>query len=128
MVDPRTASTTPANLQAIRAALPALPCDSTGPIFREPWEAQAFALALALHERGAFTWTEWAATLSQVIREAQAGGDPDNGEHYYRFWLTALERLAAAKGLVDGAALLDRRDAWDAAARRTPHGQPIELD
>ncbi|WP_430869731.1 nitrile hydratase accessory protein [Cupriavidus basilensis] len=117
----------PATLQAMRAVLPALPCDSTGPVFREPWEAQAFALALALHERGAFTWTEWAASLSQVIRDAQAAGDPDTGEHYYRFWLTALERISAAKGLVDQATLLDRRDAWVAAARRTPHGQPIEL-
>ncbi|MGO4331189.1 nitrile hydratase accessory protein [Cupriavidus sp. 2TAF22] len=112
----------------MRAALPALPCDSTGPVFREPWEAQAFAMALALHERGAFTWPEWAAILSQVIREAQAAGDPDNGEHYYRFWLTALERLSTAKGLVGTDALLDRRAAWAAAARRTPHGQPIELD
>ncbi|AJG23356.1 nitrile hydratase accessory protein [Cupriavidus basilensis] len=127
MADPASTLPLPASLRAMRAALPALPCDSTGPVFREPWEAQAFALALALHERGAFTWTEWAAALSQVIREAQAGGDPDNGEHYYRFWLTALERLAAAKGLVDASALLNRRDAWDAAARRTPHGQPIEL-
>ncbi|MGT2492648.1 nitrile hydratase accessory protein [Cupriavidus basilensis] len=81
-------------------------------------------LALALHERGAFTWTEWAASLSQVIRDAQTAGDPDTGEHYYRFWLTALERISAAKGLVDQATLLERRDAWVAAARRTPHGQP----
>lgn len=117
----------PATLQAMRAALPALPCDSTGPVFREPWEAQAFALALALHERGAFTWTEWAASLAQVIRDAQATGDPDTGEHYYLFWLNALEQISAAKGLVDQAALLGRRDAWMDAARRTPHGQPIEL-
>ncbi len=127
MTEPAIAATTPENLRAMRSALPALPCDSTGPVFREPWEAQAFALALALHERGAFTWPEWAASLSQVIGDAQAAGDPDNGEHYYHFWLTALERISAAKGLVDKAALLDRRGAWEAAARRTPHGQPIEL-
>lgn len=70
MADPASTLPLPASLRAMRAALPALPCDSTGPVFREPWEAQAFALALALHERGAFTWTEWAAALSQVIREA----------------------------------------------------------
>src|SRR5262245_66451423 len=74
-------------------AVPSIPCDAKGPVFREPWEAQAFAMALALHERGPFTWLEWAATLSDEIRRAQAAGDPDTGETYYRHWLNTLERL-----------------------------------
>ena len=72
-------------------------------MFREPWEAQAFAMALALHERGLFTWTEWAATLGDEIKRAQAAGDPDTGDTYYRHWLAALERLVAEKGVADAA-------------------------
>ena len=97
------------------------------PVFNSPWEAQAFAMAVALHERGAFTWTEWAATLAAVIAEVRARGEPDTGEDYYRHWLTALERIVARKGLVAAAALAERRDAWEEAAEHTPHGQPIEL-
>jgi nitrile hydratase accessory protein len=85
-------------------------------------------MTLALHERGVFTWPEWAATLADAIRDAQAHGDPDRGDTYYTHWLTALERIATAKGCVTREGLIRRKDAWDAAARRTPHGQPIELD
>jgi nitrile hydratase accessory protein len=108
-------------------ALPEFPRDADGPVFREPWEAQAFAMAVALHERGAFSWTEWAAALALEIKEAQASGDPDTGETYYRHWLAALERLVAAKALASTAELASRRDQWDRAARATPQGQPIEL-
>jgi nitrile hydratase accessory protein len=96
-------------------------------VFNAPWEAQAFALAVSLHERGAFTWTEWAAELGQVIAEVRARAEPDTGAEYYRHWMTALERLALKKGLVAGRELDDRRIAWDEAARATPHGKPIEL-
>ena len=109
------------------AVLPELPRDAEGPVFREPWEAQAFAMAVALHERGVFTWTEWAAALAVEIKAAQAGGDPDTGETYYRHWLAALEKVVAAKALASDAELQRRRDQWDRAARATPHGQPIEL-
>src|SRR3954466_4410840 len=108
-------------------AVPSIPRDAQGPVFREPWEAQAFAMALALHERGLFTWNEWAATLGDEIKRAQAAGDPDTGETYYRHWLNALERLVAAKGVTDTTALKRYFDAWDHAADRTPHGTPIEL-
>jgi len=108
-------------------AVPDIPCDAEGPVFREPWEAQAFAMALALHERGVFTWTEWAATLSEEIKRAQAAGDPDTGETYYRHWLATLERLVATKGVATSDLLHRYRDAWDHAADRTPHGQPIVL-
>jgi nitrile hydratase accessory protein len=109
------------------AAVPGIPRDAEGPVFREPWEAQAFAMALALHQRGLFTWTEWAATLADEIRQAQAKGDPDTGETYYRHWLATLERLVAEKGVTTSDTLHRYRDAWDHAADRTPHGQPIEL-
>ena len=109
------------------AALPQIPRDAEGPVFREPWEAQAFAMAVALHERGTFTWTEWAAALAVEIKVAQAQGDADTGETYYHHWLAALEKLVAAKALSSEAELATRRDQWDRAARATPHGQPIEL-
>ena len=104
-----------------------LPRDEDGPVFREPWEAQAFAMALSLHERGLFTWTEWAATLADEIKRAQAQGDPDLGNTYYRHWLAALERLVAAKGVASLDVQHRYRDAWDHAADRTSHGTPIEL-
>jgi nitrile hydratase accessory protein len=112
--------------QAI-AAVPGIPRGPEGPVFREPWEAQAFAMAVALHERGLFGWSEWTAALSDEIKRAQAKGDPDTGETYYRHWLAALERIVAEKGVADAAALARYRDAWDHAADRTPHGMPIVL-
>jgi nitrile hydratase accessory protein len=109
-------------------ALPDIPCDAEGPVFREPWEAHAFAMALTLHERGVFTWPEWAETLADEIKRAQAAGDPDTGEIYYRHWLATLERLVAAKGVATTETLHNYRDAWDRAADRTPHGKPIVLE
>jgi nitrile hydratase accessory protein len=108
-------------------ALPSIPHDADGPVFREPWEAQAFAMALVLHERGLFTWNEWAAALADEIKRARASGDPDTGETYYRHWLATLEKLIAAKGVATSDTLHRYRDAWDHAADRTPHGSPIEL-
>jgi nitrile hydratase accessory protein len=114
---------------AMKAAIsiPGVPRDVDGPVFREPWEAQAFAMTLALYERGLFTWKEWAAALSDEIKRAQAAGDPDTGETYYTHWLNALERMVAEKNVTDTATLKRYHDAWDHAADRTPHGEPIEL-
>jgi nitrile hydratase accessory protein len=97
------------------------------PVFREPWHAHAFALAVSLSERGVFSRQEWAATLGEEIKKAQADGDPDTGETYYLHWLAALERLIAVKGLADAATLAHTREAWRRATARTPHGTPIEL-
>ena len=104
-----------------------IPRDEEGPVFREPWEAQAFAMVLKLQERGLFTWGEWAQMLGDEIKRAQAAGDPDTGATYYRHWLAALERIVAEKGVTDRATLTRYYDAWDHAADRTPHGVPIEL-
>ena len=109
------------------SAVPGIPHDADGPVFRDPWEAQAFAMALALHARGLFTWNEWAAALADEIKHAQANGDPDTGETYYRHWLATLERLISVKGVASVETLHRYRDAWDHAADRTPHGSPIEL-
>src|SRR5947208_15338754 len=117
----------PAAARRASDALPSIPRDAEGPVFREPWEAQAFAMALALHERRLFTWPEWAATLADEIKRAQAAGDPDTGETYYRHWLNALERIVAAKGVADPRTLAPYPDAWDRAAERTPLGTPIAL-
>ncbi|MFM9921496.1 nitrile hydratase accessory protein [Variovorax sp. H27-G14] len=106
---------------------PGMPRDADGPVFSAPWEAQAFAMALALHEGGLFTWPEWAETLAAQIAAAQAAGDPDTGETYYRHWLAALETLVARKGASSHDELARYRHAWDHAADRTPHGEPIAL-
>jgi nitrile hydratase accessory protein len=114
---------------ALRAAIsvPGVPRDADGPVFREPWEAQAFAMTLALYERGLFTWPEWAAALAAEITRAQGAGDPDTGETYDRHWLNTLERLVAEKSIASSDTLRRYHDAWDHAADRTPHGQPIVL-
>ena len=109
------------------AALPHIPCDAEGPVFREPWEAHAFALAVTLHQKGLFTWPEWAEALSAEITRAQADVDPDTGETYYRHWLKALEGLVIRRGVATPAAIEATTEAWHAAAAATPHGQPIVL-
>jgi len=115
-----------ATLRATQS-VPSIPRNDEGPVFGAPWEAEAFALALSLNARGVFTWTEWAATLGDEIKKAQAAGDPDIGDTYYHHWLAALERIVAAKGLADAQVLSRTRDAWHRACARTPHGAPIEL-
>jgi nitrile hydratase accessory protein len=109
------------------SALPSLPRDADGPVFHEPWEAQAFALAVQLQERGLFTWEEWAEALGAEISAAQGRGDADLGDTYYCHWLSALERLVVAKGAASQAGLEDTKEAWDRAAKATPHGQAIVL-
>lgn len=107
--------------------IPGLPRDADGPVFAAPWQAQAFAMTVALHARGLFTWPEWAQALAQRIREAPAAPGEDAGDAYYRQWLAALEDMVAAKGAASMAELQRYQQAWDRAADRTPHGQPIEL-
>jgi len=107
--------------------LPGIPHDSAGPVFKEPWEAKAFAMVLRLHERGLFSWVEWAAALSDEIGAARAAGEAGSGDTYYRHWLQALETMVARKGAARGEELAASRHAWALAAARTPHGSPIEL-
>jgi nitrile hydratase accessory protein len=107
--------------------LAGFPRDEQGPVFKEPWEAKAFAMVLRLHERGLFTWPEWAGALSHEIRAAQASGDADLGDSYYQHWLRALESMVARKGATSGDELARYRHAWAQAAERTPHGSRIEL-
>ena len=108
--------------------LPGMPTgDGAEPVFREPWEAHAFALAVSLHQRGLFTWAEWAEALARQISAAQAAGDADLGDTYYHHWLAALETLVAGKGASSEEELARYQQAWDRAADRTPHGRSIEL-
>ncbi len=109
------------------SALPQLPRDAAGPVFAEPWQAQAFALAVKLSEQGHFTWKEWAAALAAELKAAADRGEPDDGSRYYHHWLAALEHLVTSKGLSDPASLLARKEAWADAYRHTPHGKPVEL-
>jgi len=121
------------------AALPSLPRDAGrpaaghheteagGPVFAEPWQAQAFALAVKLSEEGYFTWPEWSAALAAELRAAADRGEPDDGSRYYDHWVATLERLVAARGLTDPQSMRTRKEAWAEAYRRTPHGKPVEL-
>lgn len=107
--------------------LPGAECGSGEPVFAEPWQAQVFAMTVALHERGHLQWSEWADHLARAIRDAQAQGDPDDGSTYYRHWLVALERLLVDKGLAQPLVLTALRQAWRVAAESTPHGRPLQL-
>jgi nitrile hydratase accessory protein len=107
--------------------LPRLPRDEEGPVFAEPWQAQAFALAVRLSEQGHFTWKEWATALAGELKAAADRGEPDDGSRYYEYWLVALERLVTAKELTTPSAMLERKEAWADAYRHTPHGKPVEL-
>ena len=95
--------------------------DLAEPVFAEPWQAQAFALTVSLHEGGLFTWPEWAEALGARVRQQE-------GEDYYAAWLAALESLVITKGVADRETLATLRDAWSEAYRHTPHGQPVSLD
>jgi nitrile hydratase accessory protein len=123
---PETTLPDPAALAAL-AAVPGIPRDEEGPVFAAPWQAQAFAMALTLQQRGIFTWAEWAEMLGAARARAATEGAPDTGETYYWDWLAALEQMVTAKGLADAAALNRTHHAWGRAAERTPYGTPIEL-
>lgn len=107
--------------QSALSALPDIPRDEDGPVFKEPWQAQVFSMACLLHEKGHFSWDEWATALGTTLQEM-----PDDTE-YYLCWLKTLEQMTLAKDLVSEDMLSARKDAWDLAARNTPHGEPIEL-
>jgi nitrile hydratase accessory protein len=109
------------------AALPSLPRDEAGAVFAEPWQAQAFAIAVRLSAQGHFTWTEWAAVLANELKSAADRGEPDDGSRYYEHWLTALEHLVTAKALSNPHEMLARKRAWADAYRHTPHGRPVVL-
>jgi len=109
------------------AELPGLLRGQEGPVFAEPWQASVFALAVSLSRQGHFSWKQWAAMLAEELKASSARGEPDDGSHYYHCWLAALERLVVAGRLSDKAALLACKQAWADAYRRTPHGQPVEL-
>jgi nitrile hydratase accessory protein len=96
-------------------------------VFAAPWEAQAFAMAVALHQRGLFTWEQWAETLSREIGRTPKLGEPDDGRGYYACWLRALERIVVEKGVASAGMLAVLRERWDEAARTTPHGEPVTL-
>ncbi len=117
----------PDSVASALAAVPELPRDDEGPVFAEPWQAQAFSMTIRLYEKGIFTWPEWAATLADEITRAQNAGDPDIGDTYYLHWLAALERISSEKSLTNATDLNDRRDAWERATLATPHGEPIVL-
>lgn len=122
-----SSSIDPKTTRRAAEAIPGIPRDANGPVFRAPWEAHAFAMALALYEKGVFAWSEWAAMLAEEIKKAQAAGDPDTGETYYRHWLVTLERMVAEKGVASAQSLAQHYRAWERATHRTAHGKPIEL-
>ncbi|HSM43060.1 MAG TPA: nitrile hydratase accessory protein [Afifellaceae bacterium] len=109
---------------AALAAVPSIPRDDDGPVFPAPWAATAFAMTLALHERGLFTWAEWAERLGAAIAAKGPAADPEN---YWLCWLAALETTIESIDPGSEVGLQRLREAWRQAAHDTPHGEPIEL-
>jgi len=120
---------TPINEPSVRALneISSIPRNESSPVFNAPWEAEAFAMTLALYEKGVFTWPQWASVLTDEIKRAQSNGDPDLGDTYYKHWLAALERIVVDNGITNKEQLGQLYNDWDAAAKSTPHGQPIKL-
>lgn len=111
--------------ETIAGLVPAHLKDCGEPVFAEPWQAEAFAMTVTLHQAGRFTWTEWADALGAEIKR---GGDSDaGGARYYEFWLAALEKIVTAKGLASQADIDATTEAWREAYLHTPHGQPVAL-
>ncbi|QFY60543.1 nitrile hydratase accessory protein [Rhizobium grahamii] len=107
------------------AQSPHLPKSVDGePVFPEPWAAEAFAMTVHLHERGLFTWSEWAETLS---RELHQPGRAEDGSDYFDCWVSALSAILVLRGVADADMILDLQKSWQRAAEATPHGKPIEL-
>ena len=97
------------------------------PIFTEPWQAQAFSMAVHLIETGVFSWPEWAETIGDEIAHAADHGIAEDGSEYYQLWLRALERLTAEKQLASPTELDEVKGAWHQAYATTPHGEPVAL-
>ena len=106
---------------------PLLPRDEEGPVFAEPWEAQAFAMAVKLSEEGHFTWMEWTIALGEQLQAVLRSGGADDRSRYFEHWIAALEHLVVYKNLTDLTALSERKKAWADSYRHTPHGHPVEL-
>lgn len=110
------------NPQSFRDLLPA---SANAPVFAEPWQAQAFALTVSLHQAGLFEWTEWAQALSAEIARDKATGGPADGSNYYDLWLAALEHMVTDKGAASAADLAALKEAWRENYLATPHGKPV---
>jgi nitrile hydratase accessory protein len=119
--------TSPAGPPSPGPELPSDTAGTAGPVFAEPWQAEAFAIAAALSERGAFSDAEWANALGTATAAAQQAGDPDLGDTYYEHWVTAIESLCAEKDLLTPGEVDRRTEEWRQAFLRTPHGEPVEL-
>lgn len=104
-----------------------IPNDGDGPVFDEPWQAQAFAMTVKLHEAGQFSWSEWAEIFGAEIAADTARGEGVGNSAYYLCWLAALEKIVARKRLMTAEELISRKEEWREASEHTPHGQPIEI-
>ena len=117
--------------ESINTAFPGLLHDSgkdeQQPVFAEPWEAHAFAIAVKLSEKGLFKWSEWTNSLAKEIKEAKEQGNPDFGNTYYKFWLSALETILLEKNIVKKSDLKSMMEQWRRAYLSTPHGIPVKL-
>jgi nitrile hydratase accessory protein len=98
------------------------------PVFSAPWQAQVFALAVHLNEKGVFSWREWGEVFSEQRRRSAEAGVADAADRYYYDWLCALERLLIDKDRASADALRTFKQAWVEAYLRTPHGDPVVLD
>lgn len=115
----------PPDREASLARSPGLRLSDDGaPVFPQPWAAEAFAMTVHLHQRGLFSWSEWAETLSAELKRQ----DPARcGEDYFDHWVAALTAILVRRGVADEKSVLALQASWQRAAEATPHGRAIEL-
>ena len=101
--------------------------DEQQQVFAEPWEAHVFAIAVKLSEKGLFKWSDWTNALAEEIKEAKEQGNPDFGNTYYKFLLSALETILLEKNILKKSDLNSKMEQWRHAYLSTPHGNPVKL-
>jgi nitrile hydratase accessory protein len=88
--------------------------------FSEPWMARAFALALALSEKGLFSLKDFHAALIESIGRHEKDGCIAAETDYYTHWLEVLTALLRGRDLLSDDILTAAEDAvvTEAAARK----------
>ena len=97
------------------------------PVFEAPWHAQVFALTVHLHERGLFTWPDWATGFGATLARHGLERELNGGDDYFNAWLETLETVLREAGQADAVQVEAVRAAWENAYLSTPHGQPVRL-
>lgn len=121
---------TNADLDALlhHEAIAPLPQKQGEPVFRDSWEAEAYAIGNLLVKEGHLLPAEWMQRMAAAIAQAQAAGDPDCGDTYYLHWCAALESVCFDREWISPDLYQQQLALWAQAIANTPHGVPLALE